>query len=83
VSRGRPRNTARADARLAGERFYADAVECDFCATNKRYVSNAACVACSIASGNARYAAMSEAQRQAQAVRDRNRYLARKANAAE
>ncbi len=83
MSNGRPLNAARADARAAGERFYCDAVECDFCATNKRYVSNAACAACSIARGNARYAALSPEKLAAAKQRDRDRYLLRKQNAPE
>lgn len=76
-------NAIRADARAAGEKFYDDAVECDFCGTTKRYVSNAACVCCSIARGKYRYAALTDADRAAAAAKDAARYQARKANAPE
>ena len=60
ASRGRPPNLLRSAARQAGEKFYADQFACDFCGTNKRYVSNAGCVECAIARGNARYHALDE-----------------------
>jgi hypothetical protein len=79
ASRGRPINPLRAAAREAGEKFYADQVECSFCGTNKRYVSNAGCVACAISRGSARYASLDDAGKAAQAAHDHERYLKRMA----
>lgn len=79
MSRGRQSHPARATAREAGEKFYIDDHDCDFCGTNRHYVSNGACVACSVARGNARYAAQDEEARAAQRVYDREKYLRRKA----
>lgn len=79
MARGRPPNPLRDAARQAGERFYADAYPCDICGSNKRYVSNAACAACAVARGNARYAALDEEAKAAHAARDHARYVARKA----
>jgi hypothetical protein len=79
VSRGRPRNPLRAAAREAGEKFYAEQDPCDFCGTNKRYVSNAGCVACAISRGNARYAALDETAKAVVKARDHERYVNRMA----
>ena len=79
--RGRKMNPLRDAARQVGEKFFADAKPCDFCGTNKRYVSNSACVSCAIAAGNARYAALDQTDKDAIAVRDKARYLAKKAEA--
>ena len=79
ASRGRPPNPLRAAAREAGEKYYADQNPCDFCGTNRRYVSNAGCVACAIARGNARYAALDETAKAALKVADHDRYLERMA----
>ena len=79
ASRGRPLNPLRAAARQAGEKFYTEQFPCDFCGTNKRYVSNAGCVACAIARGNARYAALDEDAKAALKVADHERYLNRMA----
>jgi hypothetical protein len=68
----------RAEALQAGERFYADAGPCDFCGTNKRYSINGSCVACAVARGKHRYASLDKTAREAQAARDRARYLTRK-----
>lgn len=79
ASRGRPPNPLRAAAREAGEKFYADQAPCDFCGTNKRYVSNAGCAACAIARGNARYAALDEDAKAALKAADHDRYIKRMA----
>lgn len=79
ASRGRPVNPLRAAAREAGEKYYADQASCDFCGTNKRYVSNAGCVACAISRGNARYAALDENQKAIIKARDHERYVNRMA----
>jgi hypothetical protein len=76
-SRGRPFNVNRAAARAADEKFYLDQVECDFCGTNRRYVSNAACVACSIARSRGRYAALDDEGKAAIKAADHDRYLKR------
>ena len=81
ASRGRPLNLLRATAKQAGERYYADQNPCDFCGTNKRYVSNAGCVACAITRGNARYAALDEAGKAVIKARDHDRYVKRMADA--
>jgi hypothetical protein len=78
--RGRPPNPLRAAAKQAGEKFYADQAPCDFCGTNKRYVSNAGCVACAITRGNARYAALDEAARAVLKAKDHERYVERMAD---
>jgi len=70
----------RAAAREAGEKFYADQEACSFCGTNRRYVSNAGCAACAISRGSARYAALDDTGKVAQAARDHDRYLKRMAN---
>jgi len=72
-------NELRAAARERGDRFYDDAIECDFCGTTKRYTSNAGCVCCSIARGNARYLALSDEDKAALAAKDKLRYAAKKA----
>lgn len=77
ASRGRPINPLRSAAKQAGERFYADQDPCSFCGTNKRYVSNAGCVACAIARGNNRYAALDDDAKLAVKARDHERYLKR------
>ena len=83
ANRGRPVNPLRAAARAAGEKFYADQQPCDFCGTNRRYVSNAGCVACAISRGSARYASLDDAGKAAQAAHDHERYLKRMAANAE
>jgi hypothetical protein len=83
ASRGRPPNPLRAAAREAGEKFYADQEPCDFCGTNKRYVSNAGCVACAITRGNSRYAALDDEAKAALKVKDHDRYLKRIAESPE
>lgn len=83
ASRGRPPNPLRAAAREAGEKFYADQYPCDFCGTNKKYVANGGCVACAIARGNARYAALDEEAKAALKVADHNRYLKRMAESSD
>ena len=75
ASRGRPPNPLRAAAKQAGEKFYADQAPCDFCGTNRRYVSNAGCVACAISRGNARYAALDEAAKAVLKAKDHDRYV--------
>ncbi len=82
MARGRPPNVLHDAARQAGEKFYAEQFECDFCGTNKHYVSNGACVQCAINRGNARYAALGEQDKEAQRRRDHDRYLRRLAKAA-
>ena len=79
ASRGRPLNPLRAAAREAGEKHYAEQAPCDFCGTNKRYVSNGGCVACAISRGSTRYALLDDAGKTAQAARDHERYLKRMA----
>jgi hypothetical protein len=79
ATRGRPLNPLRATAREAGEKYYAEQNPCDFCGTNRRYVSNAGCVACAISRGNARYAALDEEAKAALKVADHDRYLKRMA----
>lgn len=79
ASRGRPPNLLRAAAREAGEKYYADQNPCDFCGTNKRYVSNAGCVACAISRGNARYAALDSDAKATVKAKDHSRYLKRMA----
>lgn len=78
ASRGRPINLLRAAAREAGERFYAEQNECSFCATNRRYVSNANCVRCAIDRGNARYAALDTDAKAVVKARDHDRWVKRK-----
>lgn len=75
--RGPLPNPLREEARLLGERYYFCDAVCDFCGTNKRYTSNGACVACAVARGSARYAAMADEDREALRQRDHARYLAR------
>jgi hypothetical protein len=60
-------------------KVYATFEPCFRCGTDERYVINGGCVACSIARGNARYAAQSPTEKQQKAARDAARYLARKA----
>ena len=79
ASRGRPPNLLRSAARQAGEKFYADQFACDFCGTNKRYVSNAGCVECAIRRGNARYAALDNDAKAVLKARDHDRYVKRMA----
>jgi len=81
ASRGRPPNLLRSAARQAGEKFYADQFACDFCGTNKRYVSNAGCVECAIARGNVRYHALDEKAKAEVKKRDHDRYVKRMADA--
>ena len=81
ASRGRPPNLLRAAAKHAGEKFYADQQPCDFCGTNRRYVSNAGCVECAIARGNARYHALDEKAKAEVKKRDHDRYVKRMADA--
>jgi len=83
TTRGRPINLLRAAARQAGEKFYADQFPCDFCGTNKRYVSNAGCAACAIARGNARYAGLDTGQKAVVKARDHDRYVKRMAESLE
>jgi hypothetical protein len=64
-------------ARQAGEKFYAEADDCLICGTNKHYVSNGACVACTIERGVARYAALDAEAKREIARRDHDRYLRR------
>ena len=80
TTRGRLPNPIRAAAKAAGERFYTDQDFCSFCGTNRRYVSNAGCVACAITRGKSRYAALDEGMRAALKVRDHDRYVKRMAN---
>jgi hypothetical protein len=77
ATRGRPPNPLRAAAKHAGEKFYADQFPCDFCGTNRRYVSNAGCVACAITRGNARYAALDSDQKAILKAKDHERYVER------
>jgi len=77
MPRGRRPNQHRVAARLAGEKFYDDPAECDFDGTHKRYVSNAACVACAIARGKARYASLDEDAIAVLKARDHDRYVQR------
>lgn len=74
--RGIPINPFRAAALAARERFYADDHDC-FCGTNVRYTKNGSCVACSIARGKAKYAALTPEQKEEHARRDHDRYLKR------
>ena len=80
-TRGRPPNPLRAAAKQAGEKYYADQAPCDFCGTNKRYVSNAGCVACAITRGNARYAGLDSAAKADLKAKDHDRYVKRMADA--
>jgi hypothetical protein len=73
----------RAAAKQAGERFYEDQNPCDFCGTNKRYVSNAGCVYCAISRGNARYAGLDEDAKAALKQKDHDRYVKRMAESLE
>lgn len=75
--RGRPPNPLRAAARQAGEKFFMAQDPCDFCGTNKRYVSNAGCVACAIVRGNARYQGLDADAKAAVKQRDHDRYVKR------
>jgi hypothetical protein len=77
ASRGRPPNPLRAAAREAGEKYYADQNPCDFCGSNRRYVSNAGCVACAISRGNSRYAALDETAKGVLKQSDHDRYMKR------
>ena len=79
--RGRPPNLLRLAAKEAGEKFYASQDFCSFCGTNKRYVSNAGCVECAIARGNARYHALDEKAKAEVKKRDHDRYVKRMADA--
>ena len=79
VSCGRPPNPLRAAAREAGEKYYTAQHPCDFCGTDKRYVTNGGCVACAIARGNARYAALDEEAKAIVKQRDHDRYVKRMA----
>ena len=83
ASRGRPPNLLRSAAKEAGEKFYADQFPCDFCGTNKRYVSNAGCVACAIERGNARYAALDNDAKAVLKAKDHDRYVKRMAESPE
>lgn len=83
ATRGRPINPLRAAARQAGEKFYADQQPCDFCGTNKRYVSNAGCVSCAITRGNTRYAGLDEAAKAVLKAKDHDRYVKRMAESIE
>jgi hypothetical protein len=74
--RGKPINPLRAAALANNERFYADDHDC-FCGTNKRYTKNGSCVACSIARGKAKYAALTDDQKAEHARRDHERYQKR------
>ncbi len=76
MPRGRPPNPRRAAARAAGERTYADEFPCEVCGTNKRYVSNMACVSCAVSNGQARYAGLDEEQKAAQKQHDKDRHAA-------
>lgn len=78
VGRGRHPNPFREAARAAGDKTYATFDPCTRCFTDERYTSNAACVACSVARGIGRYAAMTEEDRAALAAKDQARYQARK-----
>jgi hypothetical protein len=78
MSRGRPTNIFREAARRAGEKTFSTFEPCKTCGTDERYVSNSACVACSVARGNARYAALGDEAKKAQAAKDHARYVARK-----
>jgi hypothetical protein len=83
ATRGRPINQLRAAAKAAGEKFYADQGPCFGCGTNKRYVSNAGCVACAISRGNSRYAALDEDGKAVLKVKDHDRYVKRMAESTE
>jgi len=76
MPRGRPPNPRRAAARAAGERTYADEFPCEVCGTNKRYVSNMACISCAVSRGQDRYRGLDEEQKAAQKLRDHNRHAA-------
>lgn len=80
MARGRPPNPFRDVARQAGEKFYAEADDCIFCGTNKHYTVNGACVACTVARGVARYAALDEAAKAKIAAADHDRYVKRLAD---
>lgn len=80
MSRGRQPNLFREAARQRGEKTFSTFEPCIKCGTDERYVTNSACVACSIARGNARYAGLDGDAKAAQALKDRARYLARKAD---
>jgi hypothetical protein len=73
---GRAPNLPRNAARAAGLKFYLDQ-PCYICGCTKRYVSNAECVDCAIAAGQARYAARDDEARANQKRRDHERYLRR------
>ena len=79
MARGRLPNLFRNAAREAGDRYYADAEPCRICGTNKRYTSNKGCVACAIARGSARYAALDEQTKTVLKQRDHDRYVVRMA----
>lgn len=74
MARGRPPNPYRQAAIEAGEKYYADEKPC-ICGTNKRYTSNKGCVACAIARGNARYAALDEQAKTVLKQKDHERYI--------
>ena len=75
LSRGRPPNVLRDAARAAGEKFFADAVPCPKCGTNRRYAVNGNCVQCAIDRGSQRYANLDEAGQLQRRAKDHARYL--------
>lgn len=77
MSRGRPANIPRNEARAAGHRTYVDPTPCFACGSVERYASNAQCVECLIAKGKERYAALDAAGLEQWKGRDRERYLKR------
>lgn len=76
MSRGRPPNLPRNEARAARLKTYIDPTPC-FCGCQSRYTSNAQCVDCLIEAGKARYAALDDGALAAQKSKDRDRYLKR------
>lgn len=73
MSRGRPPNLPRNEAREAGLKRF-DGEPC-WCGCVTRYVSNAQCVECSIAAGKNRYAGLDPEGLAVAKARDHARYL--------
>lgn len=77
MSRGRPANVPRAEARDAGLRFYTAPEPC-FCGDDQRYVTNARCVTCAIHAAQVRNSGLDPKAREARRVRDAIRYRRRR-----
>lgn len=76
-TRGRPPNLRRNEARDAGLRTYDDSDHPCWCGSETKYTKNAACVACLIEKGKARYAGLEGLALEKRKREDHARYVAR------